>query len=66
MHILNFIQTQVLGMSWLNTLIGQFLTLCGLTTSTRWTSALQFFLYDTIKITILLCSLIFIISYIQS
>jgi uncharacterized membrane protein YraQ (UPF0718 family) len=38
----------------------------GLDTETRIGGSVQFFLYDTIKITILLCFLIFLISYIQS
>lgn len=63
-----FITDQVLGMQWLNTVLG--LGLTGLFgsefMSTRWGGAIQFFVYDTIKIIILLCLLIFIISYIQS
>ncbi len=53
-------------MKWLNELIGRGLSAAGLDTSNRWTGSIQFFLYDVIKITILLCFLIFIISYIQS
>lgn len=62
----NFIQDQILGMKWLNTLIGQMLIMAGLDGNTRIGSSLQFFVYDTIKITVLLCVLIFLISYIQS
>lgn len=62
----SFIQDQVLGMKWLNALIGRGLSALGLDTSSRWGGSIQFFLYDVIKITILLCLLIFIISYIQS
>ena len=62
----SFIQNQLLGMKWLNTLIGRGLHALGLDTSSRWGGSVQFFLYDTIKITILLCLLIFLISYIQS
>ena len=61
-----FIQDQILGMQWLNVLIGKGLSALGLDTATRWGGSIQFFLYDVIKITILLCMLIFIISYIQS
>lgn len=61
-----FIQNQILGMKWLNTLVQDGLTALGLDTSGRWAGSLQFFLYDVIKITILLCFLIFLISYIQS
>ena len=61
-----FIQKQVLGMQWLNTLIGKGLRALGLDTASRWGGSILFFLYDVVKITILLCMLIFIISYIQS
>ena len=61
-----FIQEQILGMKWLNALIGRGLSALGLDTASRWGGSVQFFLYDVIKITILLCLLIFIISYIQS
>ncbi|MDD3413846.1 MAG: permease [Lachnospiraceae bacterium] len=61
-----FLQNQVLAMKWLNTLIGQLLSLLGLDVSNRLGGSVQFFLYDVIKITILLCTLIFMISYIQS
>lgn len=62
----SFIQNQVLGMKWLNELIGNILEMFGLDLSTRIGGSLQFFFYDVIKITILLCCLIFMISYIQS
>ncbi len=62
----HFIQYQILGMQWLNTLIGRLLTACGLDINQRLGGSLQFFIYDTIKIFILLIFLIFIISYIQS
>lgn len=61
-----FIQDQVLGMKWLNLAIGDGLSAVGLDTASRWGGSIQFFLYDTIKITVLLCFLIFMISYIQS
>ncbi len=61
-----FIQSQILGMSWLNELTASLLTALGLDVSSRWGGSLQFFLYDVIKICLLLCILIFIISYIQS
>lgn len=61
-----FIQDQVLGMKWINVVIGNGLSTVGLDTSTRWGGSIQFFLYDVIKITVLLCFLIFMISYIQS
>ena len=61
-----FIQNQILGMKWLNTLIGSLLSAIGLDTTSRIGGSVQFFIYDVIKITLLLCLLIFIISYIQS
>lgn len=61
-----FFQEQVLGMSWLNQLVGQGLQALGLDLASRWGGSLHFFLYDVIKITILLCTLIFLISYVQS
>lgn len=64
--ILLFIQNQVLGMKFLNELIGVLLTKAGIDISSKFGGALQFFLYDTIKIFILLLTMIFIISYIQS
>lgn len=62
----DFIQSQVLGMKWLNEVIGKGLSLLGLDTASRWGGSVQFFLYDTLKITVLLCILIFGISYVQS
>lgn len=62
----SFIQDQILGMKWLNELIGEVLTNLGLDMTSNLGGSLQFFIYDVIKITILLCVLIFIISYIQS
>ena len=61
-----FITEQILGMKWLNTLIGNLLNLLGLNTAGRIGGSVQFFLYDVVKITVLLCVLIFLISYIQS
>lgn len=61
-----FFQDQVLGMKWLNSLVGNVLTSLGLDVSGRIGGSVQFFIYDVIKIAVLLCLLIFIISYIQS
>ena len=61
-----FFQDQILGMKWLNALIGSLLSSLGLDISSRIGGAVQFFLYDTIKIFVLLSILIFVISYIQS
>ena len=62
----SFFQDQILGMKWLNELIGEVLTNLGFDMASKLGGSLQFFIYDVIKITILLCVLIFIISYIQS
>ena len=61
-----FITDQILGMKWLDALIGSLLAALRLDTTQRIGGSVQFFLYDVIKITILLCVLIFVISYIQS
>lgn len=61
-----FIQNQILGMQWLNGLISDGLIRAGVDIESRLGGGLQFFLYDVIKITLLLCVLIFAISYIQS
>ena len=64
--IWDFFQNEVLGMKWLNRLIGNLIETCGLSTESRLGGSIQFFIYDTIKIMILLGVLIMIISYIQS
>ena len=61
-----FLQEQILGMKWMNEIIGKGLSVLGVDIQGRVGGSIQFFLYDVIKITILLCLLIFIISYIQS
>ncbi len=62
----DFIQYQILGMKWMEELIGDGLAALGLDTATRIGGSIHFFIYDVTKITILLCVLIFVISYIQS
>lgn len=62
----DFFQNQILGMKWLSALIGRLLCALGVDITGRWGGALQFFIYDTIKIFVLLSVLIFGISYIQS
>lgn len=64
--IWDFFQNEVLGMKWLNRLIGKGLTAAGLDIDSRLGGSLQFFIYDVIKIMLLLGCLILIISYIQS
>lgn len=61
-----FFQEQILGMKWLNAMIGEVLKMSGMDISGMIGGSLQFFLYDTIKIFVLLSVLIFGISYIQS
>lgn len=62
----DFIQNQIFGMKWLNRLIGNGLEKLGLDLAGRVGGSIQFFIYDAMKITILLCILIYFISYIQS
>lgn len=65
-HGWEFFQNEVLGMQWLNRLIGTILSMFGVDLSGRLGGSIRFFLYDTVKILVLLCVLIWIISYIQS
>lgn len=62
----DFFQNEILGMKWLDRLIGSLLNACGLDMGGRIGGSIQFFLYDTIKILVLLGCLILLISYIQS
>ena len=62
----DFFQNEILGMNWLNRLIATILNTCGLDTTDKIGASVQFFIYDTIKIMVLLGVLILIISYIQS
>ena len=62
----DFIQNQILGMKWLDALIAQLLVSVGVDVQSPAGGSLEFFIYDVIKITVLLCFLIFVISYIQS
>lgn len=61
-----FVQNQVLGMRWLNDFVGSIVSSLGIDINSRLGGSLQFFIYDVIKISILLCVLIFMVSYIQS
>ena len=65
-NIWDFIQNQILGMKWLHDGVGSLLAALGMDLENRWVGSLHFFVYDVIKITVLLCTLIFMISYIQS
>lgn len=62
----DFILDQLLGMKWLKALIGSLLSVLGIDLESGFGGAIHFFFYDVIKIAILLCILIFLISYIQS
>lgn len=64
--IWDFIQNQILGMKWLNGLVQNLLTLWGIDVTSRLGGSISFFIYDVIKISILLFVLVFIISYVQS
>ena len=64
--IWDFIQNQILGMKWLNGLVQNLLTLLGIDVTSRLGGSIIFFIYDVIKISILLFVLVFIISYVQS
>lgn len=64
--IIDFIQYQILAMKWLNTLIGNILTSLGLDINSRIGGSIQFWIYDVLKIFILLSCLIFFISIIKS
>ena len=65
-NIWDFFQNEILGMKWLGRLIDSGLTAAGLDTGSRVGGSIQFFIYDTIKIMVLLGFLILLISYIQS
>lgn len=62
----DFIQSEILGMGWLNRFISTVLNACGLDTADRIGGSVRFFIYDTVKIMVLLGILILFISYIQS
>lgn len=62
----DFFQGEILGMAWLDRLVSAALTACGLDVAGRLGGSVRFFLYDTVKIMVLLGVLILGISYIQS
>ena len=66
MEIWSFIEKQLLGMKWLSDLVYYLLSQFNINLDSKLGGSLHFFIYDTIKIIILLCVLIFVISYIQS
>lgn len=61
-----FIMEQLLKMQWLSDFVSAALTTVGVDVATQWGGSLHFFVYDTAKIVLLLCVMIFVISYIQS
>jgi len=66
MNVFGWINDQLLRMVWLNDLIGLAVTTVGLDPASRVGGSLQFFIFDVIKIFLLLSVLIFAISYVQS
>ncbi|PKM72095.1 MAG: hypothetical protein CVU92_07615 [Firmicutes bacterium HGW-Firmicutes-17] len=67
MFVFEWLNNQLLKMEWLNYLVAQLVeNVFGLDTLSKLGGSLQFFIYDVIKIFILLSVLIFLISYIQS
>ena len=66
MNLWDFFQQEVLGMGWLDRLMGGFVALLGLDPAGKLGGRIRFFLYDTVKILWLLGVLIFCISYVQS
>jgi uncharacterized membrane protein YraQ (UPF0718 family) len=66
-NLLSWLNENFLKMTWLNELVGRFIEdVLGISLATRLGSSIQFFVYDTIKIFVLLSALIFTISYVQS
>ena len=65
-NIWDFFQNEILGMRWLNRVIQSGLSAAGLDTGGKVGGSIQFFLYDVVKIMVLLGFLILMISYIQS
>lgn len=67
MFVFAWLNDQLLKMQWLSYLVTQLVqNVFGLNTQDRLGGSIQFFIYDVVKIFILLSVLIFIISYIQS
>lgn len=64
--IFEFVQNNIFKMNWLYNLTGKVLKLIPFDLNMRLSEAIHFFIYDVLKIFILLSVLIFIVSYIQS
>ena len=57
----DFFQSEILGMGWLDRLVGAMLNALGLDTASRIGGSVRFFRYDMVKIMVLLCVLIMLI-----
>ena len=66
MEILRWLNEQLLRMQWLSDLVAWLLGRAGMDPSSRLGGSVHFFIYDTIKIFLLLAVLIFAVSWIQS
>ncbi len=66
MLLWNFIQEELFGMKWLSELLKTWLETLGFDIASRIGGSIHFFVYDVIKISLLLCTLIFVMSFIQS
>lgn len=64
--IFEFIQNNIFKMNWLYNLTGKVLKVIPFDLNMKLSEAIHFFIYDVLKIFILLSVLIFIVSYIQS
>jgi len=65
--LFNWINNQIFKMEWLSNLVEKFVVnICNLDINSRLGASIHFFIYDSIKIFILLSVLIFLISYVQS
>lgn len=62
----DFFQYEILGMAWLKRAVSRALVAIGMDANSKITASVNFFVYDMIKIMVLLGILIFVISYIQS
>lgn len=62
----DFFQIQILGLRWLHDKIGALLEALGMEPQTKLFGAVNFFIYDSLKIFVLLAVLIFVIGYVQS
>ncbi len=66
MELLHWLNAQLLRMQWLSDLVAWLLQSLGLDPASRIGGSVHFFIYDTIKIFLLLALLIFAVSWVQS